>query len=391
MLNVSHVRKQYATVLAVNDVSLTVERGSIVGVLGPNGAGKTTTIRMILNIIQSDAGSITFDGVPFNESIRNRIGYLPEERGLYRKNKLLPTILYFAGLRGIEQSEAKRRAYDWLKRFDLLTYYDKKVEELSKGNQQKVQFITSILHDPELVILDEPFSGLDPLNQILLKDILIELKQRNKAIIFSTHQMDQAEKLCDTISLINRGTVVLEGDLLEVKQRHGKNSVHIEFEGNGSFLSSLPSVKTAQVYENYAEIVMQENAAPNQLLTAVAEKLNVRKFEYVEPSLNSMFIDVVGRVPESLQPAATQTAKAIPTLNLHQDKRLKKDLIRLVIVGLITVVIVLAFLLKQINDWTSPALFVAGTIFSLMKYLKTKKLLTAENLKQKSGGSHDAA
>ena len=179
MLNVSHVRKQYATVLAVNDVSLTVERGSIVGVLGPNGAGKTTTIRMILNIIQSDAGSITFDGVPFNESTRNRIGYLPEERGLYRKNKLLPTILYFAGLRGIEQNEAKRRAYDWLKRFDLLTYYDKKVEELSKGNQQKVQFITSILHDPELVILDEPFSGLDPINQILLKDMLIELKQRN--------------------------------------------------------------------------------------------------------------------------------------------------------------------------------------------------------------------
>ena len=202
--------------------------------------------------------------------------------------------------------------------------------------------------------------------------------------------MDQAEKLCDTISLINRGTVVLEGDLLEVKQRHGKNSVHIEFEGNGSFLSSLPSVKTAQVYENYAEIVMQENAVPNQLLTAVAEKLNVRKFEYVEPSLNSMFIDVVGRVPESPQLTAAQTVKTISIPNLHQDKRLRKDLIRLVIVGLITVVIVLAFLLKQINDWTSPSLFFAGTIFSLMKYLKTKKLLTAESLKQKNGGGHDA-
>src|ERR1041385_1049620 len=225
MLNASHLRKQYATVLAVDDVSLSVERGKILGLLGPNGAGKTTTIRMILNIIQPDAGSITFEGRPFDESMRNRIGYLPEERGLYRKNKLLNTIVYFASLRGIETDEAKRRAYDWLKRFDLLSYYDRKVEELSKGNQQKVQFIISILHNPQLVILDEPFSGLDPINQILLKDILLELKQQGKAVIFSTHQMDQAEKLCDTICLINRGNVVLEGELREVKQRFGKNSV----------------------------------------------------------------------------------------------------------------------------------------------------------------------
>jgi ABC-2 type transport system ATP-binding protein len=224
MLKVEHIRKEYSTVVAVDDVSLSVNRGEIFGLIGPNGAGKTTTIRTILNVIKADAGNILFDGFPFNEVIQNKIGYLPEERGLYRKNKLLNTIIYFATLKGIPPLEAKKRGIEWLKRFDLLTYADKKVEELSKGNQQKIQFIIAIIHDPTLVILDEPFSGLDPVNQIVLKDIFMDMKQKGKAIIFSTHMMEQAEKLSDKICLINKGKVVIEGDIHEVKSRFGKNT-----------------------------------------------------------------------------------------------------------------------------------------------------------------------
>ncbi len=294
MLKVSQIRKQYSTVVAVDGVSLEARRGEILGLLGPNGAGKTTTIRMILNIIHPDTGTITYDGLPFNEAVRNVIGYLPEERGLYRKNKLLNAIMYFASLRGIASDEAKRRAYDWLKRFDLLNYYDRKIEELSKGNQQKVGFIISVLHDPQLVILDEPFSGLDPINQIMLKDILLELKRQGKAVIFSTHQMDHAEKLCDTICLINTGKVVLEGSLQEIKSRYGKNTIQIIYDGDGSFMPTLPGVKTAHVYENYAELVLNSTNHQSQLLVEIAQKLDVKKFEKVEPSLNAIFLELVG-------------------------------------------------------------------------------------------------
>jgi len=294
MLTVAHLRKVYSTVVAVDDVSLQAKKGEILGLLGPNGAGKTTTIRTVLNMITPDSGMILFNGKPIDESIQNSIGYLPEERGLYRKNKLLHTIQYFASLKGISAAESKRRAYDWLKRFDLLSYYQQKVEALSKGNQQKVQFIISILHDPEFVILDEPFSGLDPINQILLKDILLELKQKGKTIIFSTHQMDQAEKLCDAICLINKGRVVLEGEIAEIKNRYGKNSVMLEFDGDGKFLSTLPSVHTAQVFENYAELILRDNLKAPQFLREIVGKLEIRKFEMTQPSLNAIFLDVVG-------------------------------------------------------------------------------------------------
>ena len=300
MLKVTGVRKQYNTVLAADNISLEARRGKILGLIGPNGAGKTTTIRMILNIIQPDAGSITYDDKPFSESIRDAIGYLPEERGLYRKNKLLNAIMYFASLRGIAADEAKRRAYEWLKRFDLLNYYDRRIEELSKGNQQKVGFIISVLHDPVLVILDEPFSGLDPLNQIALKDILSELKHQGKAIIFSTHQMDHAEKLCDEICLINSGRVILEGLLQEIKSRYGKNTIQLIYDGDGSFMHSLAGVKTAHVYENYAELVLSSTNHHNQLLVELAQRINVRKFERVEPSLNAIFLELVGADKKSI-------------------------------------------------------------------------------------------
>jgi ABC-2 type transport system ATP-binding protein len=303
MLNVSHLRKRFSTVLAVDDVSLAVQQGQVLGLLGPNGAGKTTTIRTILNIITPDSGSITFLGRPFDTSISDCIGYLPEERGLYRKSKLINTIVYFATLKGMAPTEARHRAEDWLARFGLTGYRDRRVEELSKGNQQKVQFVISILHDPQLVILDEPFSGLDPINQDLIKDELRALKQREKAIIFSTHQMDHAEKLCDTICLIDGGRVVLDGALSDVKSRYASEAVRIEFKGDGSFLSTMPMVQTAHVYETYAELMLARGVTPQQFLREAVERLEVRKFETTQPSLHAIFLDVVRKPSVSAVPA----------------------------------------------------------------------------------------
>jgi ABC-2 type transport system ATP-binding protein len=378
VLQVAHLRKEFATVVAVDDVSLDVQRGEILGLLGPNGAGKTTTIRTVLNIIQPDAGTITFDGKPFDESIRNSIGYLPEERGLYRKSKLLNTILYFASLKGIDFSEGKRRAYEWLKRFDLLNYYERKVEELSKGNQQKVQFIIAILHDPELMILDEPFSGLDPINQIILKDILLELKQRGKAIIFSTHQMDQAEKLCDRICLINKGKVVLDGGVNEVKSRYGKNTVRIEYDGDGTFLSSVPSVKSAHVYENFAELILTSDCRPPDLLRDLASKLEIRKFETAEPSLNSIFLDVVGTPIAPKPPEPIPLPTKLKLRDPSADRRVKRALNRVLFGAALLIVAVVVMFLRNSFSWETPGLFLLITVVSFYKYQRTVNTVRAE-------------
>jgi ABC-2 type transport system ATP-binding protein len=298
MLNVSNLRKDFSTIRAVDGVSFSLQRGEILGLIGRNGAGKTTTIRCVLNIYQPDLGEITFDGKTFSDETRNIIGYLPEERGLYKKSKLLDTILYFAELRGMLASKAKNETLQWLKRFELLPWKDKKVEELSKGNQQKVQFITSIIHDPQLVVLDEPFSGLDPVNQILFKDIFLELKQRGKAVIFSTHQMDQAERLSDEICLINHGRVVLSGSIGDVKKRYGTNSVHIEFDGDGTFLRRLHGVKAATLYPNAAELQLEGGFNHQQLLPDIISNVVLKKFELREPSLQSIFIQTVGEAVE---------------------------------------------------------------------------------------------
>ncbi|MCW5897046.1 MAG: ATP-binding cassette domain-containing protein [Bacteroidetes bacterium] len=298
MLRVANLRKDFSTIRAVDGVSFDVERGQIFGLIGRNGAGKTTTIRMVLNILQPDAGEITFDAKPFSDQTRNIIGYLPEERGLYKKSKLFDTILYFSGLRGMHHHTAKAEAKKWLDRFSLMPYADKKVEELSKGNQQKVQFITSIIHDPQLIVLDEPFSGLDPVNQILFKDIFLDLKQKNKAIIFSTHQMDQAEKLSDEICLIHHGRVVLNGSIRDVKKRYGSNSVHLEFEGDGAFLRGLSGLKDVIMYENTAELQFTDGFHPQHMLPEIASKLELRKYELREPSLESIFIQTVGEKEE---------------------------------------------------------------------------------------------
>lgn len=294
MLKATNLRKEFTSVVAVDGVSFDVQRGEILGLLGPNGAGKTTSIRMILNILSPDGGEITYDGRSFSDLIRNQVGYLPEERGLYKKSKMLDTILYFAQLRSMSAGQARAEAYKWLQRLNLLSYKDHKVEELSKGNQQKVQFVTSVIHDPVLVVLDEPFSGLDPVNQILFKDILLELKQRGKAIIYSTHQMDQAEKLSDSLCLINRGRVVLSGGIHDIKKRYGKNSVHLEFDGDGTFLPTLPGLRRSNVYQNSAELELENGVVPQVVLSYLIGRLDIRKFEVLEPSLNSIFIQLVG-------------------------------------------------------------------------------------------------
>ncbi|MBI4535836.1 MAG: ATP-binding cassette domain-containing protein [Ignavibacteriae bacterium] len=294
MLTVTNLRKEFSSVIAVDRVSFEVGRGEIFGLLGPNGAGKTTTIRMALNILQPDGGEIRYDGERFSEKTRNIIGYLPEERGLYKKSKVFDTILYFAQLRGMNAGAARAVAYRWLHRFSLLEHRERKVEELSKGNQQKVQFICALIHDPVLVILDEPFSGLDPVNQILFKDVFMELKQAGKAVVYSTHQMDQAERLSDTLCLIDHGRVVLSGSVRNIKKRYGKNSVHIEFDGNGAFMDSLPGVRRAIMYEHSAELELGDGVAGNALLGEIVGRVEVRKFELLEPSLQSIFIQVVG-------------------------------------------------------------------------------------------------
>jgi len=293
MLKVAELTKIYDSIIAVDKLSFEVRHGEIFGLLGPNGAGKTTTIRTILNIIKPDSGKITFDGKEFTEDVWNIVGYLPEERGLYRKSTVLNTILYFAGLKGLTSHSAKPLAYYWLERFELLGQENRRIEELSKGNQQKIQIIISILHNPKFLILDEPFAGLDPVNQAVLKDILLELRQKNAGIIFSTHQMEQVEKLCDNICLLNKGKSVLTGSLPEVKRRFGKKSIHLEFEGDGGFLRDYSYVTRADIYQNFAELELTDITMSQKLLSDTKDRLFLKKFEVVEPSLNSIFIQVV--------------------------------------------------------------------------------------------------
>jgi ABC-2 type transport system ATP-binding protein len=304
MLTVQNLVKRFSSVVAVNGVSFTVDSGGIFGLLGPNGAGKTTTIRMILHILEPDGGSIHYNGDLFTEETRNLLGYLPEERGLYKKSKVIDTLLYFGELRGLTRSRARERARVWLERLELSGQENRKVEEFSKGNQQKIQFIASVIHDPALIILDEPFSGLDPVNQLLFKDILLAMKQEGKAIILSTHQMDQAERLSDTLCLINRGAVVLGGSVREVKQRYGKNSLHVEFDGDGAFMEALPGVQRALLYERSAELELDAGTTTRRVIEAINPRVELRKVELLEPSLHSIFLQVVGEPADGKGEAA---------------------------------------------------------------------------------------
>ncbi|MCI0355242.1 MAG: ATP-binding cassette domain-containing protein [Acidobacteria bacterium] len=290
------VCKSFDHFVAVEDLSLTIGPGSVFGLLGPNGAGKTTTLRMILGILAPDSGEVRLFGEAFERRHLRRVGYLPEERGLYKKMKIREHLVYLAQLHGLEAAQAERRAADWCERLAIAEWMPRKVEELSKGMQQKIQFIAALLHDPDFIILDEPFAGMDPVNTALLKDAILDLKAAGKTVLFSTHRMDQVEKLCDSICLVNRGRAVLQGELKLIKAAQGKNTVEIAYEGDGRFLEGNGCVESFNDYGNYAEVRLKPGTDPQELLRLVAaDGSRVSRFELVEPSLEQIFIDAVRR------------------------------------------------------------------------------------------------
>jgi len=295
VVQLNSICKNYDEFVAVDHLSLTIPAGGIYGLLGPNGAGKTSTIRMIIGIIVPDRGEVSVFGQPLSRALTDQFGYLPEERGLYKKMKVLEHLVFFGQLKGMNSTDAASSARRWCERFELTAWMDKKVEELSKGMQQKMQFIGSILHDPKLIIMDEPFSGLDPASSVSLKDALLELAKNGKTILFSTHRMDSAERLCQSICLINHGKAVLQGELSEIKSRYGKVSVQIRYEGDATFLHEPKLVQSFNDYGNYVEVRLAPGGDSQELLQRAASKARLSKFEIMEPSLEEIFLDVVGK------------------------------------------------------------------------------------------------
>ena len=293
-LEINSITKRFGDFYAVKDLSFSIPSGTIYGLLGPNGAGKTTTIRMVMNIIIPDRGSIRVLDRTLDEKMKEKIGYLPEDRGLYPKMKVGELLLFLSELKGLSGQKARAQIDHWLERFDLIDWKLKKVEELSRGMQQKVQFIATVVHAPELIILDEPFSGLDPVNTKLLKDIMLEMKTDGKTIIFSTHRMEQVEMVCDNICLINRAEMVLEGSLSQIKKQYGKNTILLDYEGDAGFIKNFDEVSKIDDYGKYMEIKLKEQADPQHLLNRVVGQVRVNKFEVREPTLNAIFIDKVG-------------------------------------------------------------------------------------------------
>jgi ABC-2 type transport system ATP-binding protein len=295
-LQLTRVRKQYDTFVAVDDLSFAIEQGAIFGLLGPNGAGKTSTIRMMIGITVPDAGEVRLFGEPFHRAQLDRIGYLPEERGLYRRMTVLEQLVFFARLHGVSAATATNDAHAWCQRLEIDEWLPKKIEELSKGMQQKIQFIAALLHEPDFIIMDEPFYGLDPVNAALLKDVLLELKKKGKTILFSTHRMDQVEKLCDAMCLIDHGRTVLQGEMREVKARWGRKDVQIEYEGEPAFLRDAAHLLvSSNDYGKYVEVRMRPEADAQELLRLAAARVRVNRFELMEPSLEQIFIESVGK------------------------------------------------------------------------------------------------
>lgn len=307
-VDLSGVTKRFAGHTAVRDLDLSIPTGSVYGLLGPNGAGKTTTIRMIMDIIVPDSGQIClFGNAKRGREMSQRIGYLPEERGLYRKMKVIDMLIFLAEIKAVDARQANRNAMRWLDRLGLSDWVDKKIDDLSKGMQQKVQFISTLQHEPELVILDEPFAGLDPVNTQVMKDVVVDLKRRGTTTLFSTHIMEQAEKLCDSVCIIARGEKVVDGALSEVKREHGGNHVVVAVEKGVESIDGLLGdrslVSRADSYGQYAELELAHGADAQRLLQQLVQSgAAVTRFEIAEPTLNKIFIDLVG--PEAATAAA---------------------------------------------------------------------------------------
>jgi ABC-2 type transport system ATP-binding protein len=293
IVELHNIRKVYGSKIAVEGLTLTIEPGTMFGLLGPNGSGKTTSIRMMIGMTVPDSGSVNLFDKPFERKALHRVGYLPEERGLYKKMKVLDQLVFLGQLHGLDEATARARSLAWCERLEIADTVGKKTEELSKGMQQKIQFIAALLHDPELVIMDEPFSGLDPVNAALLMDTLIDLRKNGKAILFSTHRMDQVEKYSDEIALISRGKLLLAGSMREIKSRYTRNRMEIVFEGNDSFLLH-PEVVEAKNYSGLAEIKLRNEASAQLVLAAaVAAGARISRFEVKEPTLEEIFIENV--------------------------------------------------------------------------------------------------
>jgi len=295
-VEVSNIVKSFVDKVAVDNLSFSVAQGEIFGLIGPNGAGKTTTIRMMMDIIKPDSGDVTILGERLSEATKNKLGYLPEERGLYKKLSVLDSIVYLASLKGMDRRSAEEKANELLNQTGMLPHKGKKIEELSRGMGQIIQFIVSVIHDPELVVLDEPFAGLDPVNTELLKGMLLDLKNQGKALVLSTHQMNEIEELCDRILMINHGRSVLYGNLAEIKSKYRSNSVLLDFEGE---LGEVPGVTEKRTHKGYVELVLDGNTTPQQVLERLVSRgIVINRFEVATPPLNEIFLRVVGRTHE---------------------------------------------------------------------------------------------
>ncbi|MBL1214870.1 MAG: ATP-binding cassette domain-containing protein [Ignavibacteriae bacterium] len=294
-LEVKELTKKFGNLTAVNKASFKVPEGSIFGLIGRNGAGKTTTIRMMMNIYMPDSGEVILRGAVVGQDFKDKVGYLPEERGLYKKMKVLETLLFFAELKGKTGRDVQKKAKEYLERFNLSDRMNSKIEDLSKGNQQKVQFIATILHDPEFLILDEPFSGLDPINTNILKEIILEKKKEGKVILFSTHLMDFAEKMCDHIAIINNGEIILEGSLTDLKKKFAKSNVSLSYEGDIGFLKDQPFIKKVEDFGNTTGIRVKSPEQIQELLKLLVQhNITVKKFDANDISLHEIFVETAG-------------------------------------------------------------------------------------------------
>jgi ABC-2 type transport system ATP-binding protein len=312
-LVVDGLRKRYGAVQALDGISFVAQPGQVFGFLGPNGAGKTTAMRIVLDIIHADEGSATWAGRPAAEAPARTWGYLPEERGLYPRMRVLDQLVFVASLHGVPRREAARRAVAWLARFRIADYADRRAEQLSKGNQQKVQFIGAILHDPSVLLMDEPFTGLDPINASLLKEAFLEMRDQGKAIVFSTHQMEAVEELCDAIAIIDRGRLVLSGPVPTVKRDAGRVIVRLGVAGDRDlgWLESLPYAFVRRSGLDYQEIELRDGTDPEAILAqALARKAYVTRFEIAAPSIEDIFIDRVGADSNAERTLATASAEA---------------------------------------------------------------------------------
>jgi len=293
VITLENITKVFGGTKAVDGVSFSVQPGKIYGILGPNGAGKTTTIRMINHIMIPDSGQIFVNNQVVSPLTQRMIGYMPEERGLYKKMKVGEQLLYLAQLKGMSAADAKKALNYWLERFEASNWLKKEIGELSKGMQQKIQFIATIVHNPDIYIFDEPFSGLDPINSELLKEVILELKTSGKTILFSTHRMEQVEQMCDDICLYNNGKKMLDGNLSEIKRSFGRNTIIMEFEGDAIFLDKIEGVRFNNRSTRFVEIVLGPKNDPKEILSLAMNHVSIIKFEQVYPSLQEIFIKTV--------------------------------------------------------------------------------------------------